>query len=305
MAFIIIAVVLSLVIVGGLIAAFATKTIGGFFVAGVSIVLLLVLTAFSSATTVDARAVGIVTSFGKYQKTLDSGLHWTAPWAHVEQFSTTLEPANQKVNVTFSQGDRIDPVTKKPVKIVAGGGKGTLVGTARWQISADTGEAGARRLWEKYRTYDRVTTDLVQKSFYDKLANVANDFEAGAAVVSQDVIAKKVKDELAAEVAPYGVIIDSVSITEVALDNDTQVAVNNIYKSEQEIKTASNRKARAVIDAETVKLQQQAGSLSPQANQRFCLDVLNNWDAGKNGPAPATLNCGLGAGGAGVLVQAK
>lgn len=305
MGYIVFAVILILVAVLATLVAFGTKNLVGFVVAGVSIIALLLLTIFSSFTTVDARKVGIVTSFGQYRTTLNSGPHWTAPWAHIEQFSTTLEPANQEVNVTFSQGVRIDPVTKKPVKVVAGGGKGTIVATARWQISDDTGNKGAEALWRKYRTYDKVTTDLVQKSFYDKIANVANDYEAGVAVVSQDEISKKVKTELAAEVSLYGVIIDSVSITQVALDGGTQAAVDNIYKSEQEIKTAANRKARAIIDAETVELQQAAGSLSPQANQRFCLDIVNNWDNDKNGALPATFNCALNGGQAGVLVSAK
>lgn len=305
MLFIVLAVIALLIIIGAVLYAFGTKDLTGFVVAGITLVLLLVGTGLASFTTVDARKVGIVTSFGQYRGTLNSGPHWTAPWAHIEQFSTTLEPADQKVNVTFSQGERIDPITKKPVKVVAGGGKGTIVATARWQISDDTGNKGAEALWRKYRTYDRVTTDLVQKSFYDKIANTANDFEAGVAVVSQDEIAKKVKTELAAEVAPYGVIIDSVSITAVSLDGGTQAAVDAIYKTEQEIKAAKNRQERATIDAATVELQRQKGALSKEANQRFCLDVLNNWDGTKNGQAPATLNCDFGGQNAGVLVGAK
>lgn len=68
--------------------------------------------------------------------------------------------------------------------------------------------------------------------------------------------------------------------------------------------TARAEQERARIDNETAKLREQSGALSPAANQRFCLDIVNAWDVSKNGPLPATFNCGMGNS-AGVLVGAK
>jgi regulator of protease activity HflC (stomatin/prohibitin superfamily) len=295
MAYVIIAVILGLIAVAGILAAvFTTLRGAAAAVAAGAVVLLLIITGFSSATTVDARAVGINVAFGKYQRTYGPGLHWTAPWSSTEQFSTRIQKAyyegDKAVEVTFSQGDRTDPVTNKKVEVTAGGGKGRFSGRLRYQISDELGDTGAKKLWTLYPTFEKVNEDLVGPVFYEALTNAGNNYKAGEAVVSQDKIAKTVLTEVTPLLAEYGIKVNSLSITKVQLDNNTQNAVDKIFATEQDITAASNRKARAAIDAETVRIQNEKGALSPAANQKYCLDVLNSWDA-KNGQIPATLNC--------------
>lgn len=315
MFFIVVAVILSLVIVGGLLAAFATKTVGGFVVAGLAVALLVLLTIFSSATKVDARAVGIVTSFGKYQSTLNSGLHWTAPWASVEQFETTLQSTDlndldgskNSVYVAFSAPKNVDangnPVADQ--KSVAGGGNGNINAVVRWSINPDQSENGAKALWEKYRTFERVSNELVLSESQDKIADVANDFPAGEAAVNQTGIGDEVKKRLDASLSKYGIVVDSVSVKRVSLDAATNASLQRIVDNINKTTAAQEEQKRAKIDNETAALRQKTGALSAQANERYCLDIVNNWDANKNGALPATFNCGLGDKAAGVLVNAK
>lgn len=315
MTFIVIAVILSLVVLGGLFAAFATKTIGGFAVAGFAVVLLVLLTIFSSATKVDARAVGIVTSFGKYQSTLNSGLHWTAPWASVEQFETTLQSTDlndldgskNSVYVAFSAPKNVDKDGKAIAdqKSVAGGGNGNINAVVRWSINPDQSEDGAKALWEKYRTFERVSNELVLSASQDTIADVANDFPAGEAAVNQTGIGNEVKIRLDAALSKYGIVVDSVSVKRVSLDPATTQSLQRIVDNINKTTAAQEEQKRAVIDNATAALRQKTGALSKAANERYCLDIVNNWDVNKNGALPATFNCGLTGGTSGVLVQAK
>lgn len=240
--------------------------------------LLVVFTLFCSITTVDARAVGIQTGFGRYYSTMDNGLHFKAPWTKVEEFTTTLQQADlegkQGVDVTFK-----------------GGGSGKVNATFRWSISDDQSDSGAKALWEKYRTFENVSSMLVYRDGKDAVLNVANDYTPNEARTQQDVIAREIKKNMEKRLSRYGIVIDSVSVQSVPLDAKTQASLDKVVASQNDVDRAKADRERAKIDNETAELRRKSGALSPEANQRYCLDVLNNWSANNNGTPPATLNC--------------
>lgn len=315
MGFIVIAIILGLVLVVGiLMAVFSTARGIGALVASVAAVLLLLMTIFSSASVVDARAVGINTAFGRYSGTLDSGLHWTAPWSSVEQFSTTLQSGDlndkdgskNSVYVAFSAPKATDK-DGKPIAgqtDVAGGGNGNISAVVYWQISQNQGAGGAKALWEKYRTFDKVRDDLVIPRSAQIIGDVANDYTAGVASVNQTLIADSVKTRLASELSRYGIVVDSVSIKGVDLDPATRASLQRIVDNINKTTAATEEQKRAVIDNQTAKLRAESGALNAAASQRYCLDIVNSWDVSKNGPLPATFNCGLGNS-SGVIVNSK
>lgn len=291
MGYIILAIILGLVIVGGVLAAvFSTARVGGAVTAVMGVLVLVAVTLFASATQVDARAVAIETAFGHYNGTIGPGLHWIAPWASAEQFTTRLQPTKlsgkDAIEVTFSSGEAGQ-------KII-GGGRGKFDLFIRWRISDGLGEHGAKALWNDYKTFDDVTNGLVDNDAKNATIEVANKYSAATATVSQEQIGEEVKARLTASLARYGVVVDSLAVTHVTLDSATQASVDRIFTSQQDIRRAQNDQTRAKIDAETVKIQNATGALSAEANQRRCLDILNNWNADKNGSIPATLNCDFG-----------
>ncbi len=310
MTFIIIAVILLLIFGVGLLVGIFGKMVGGFLTAGAAAVVLVLFTGFMSFTTVDARAVGIQTSFGRYTDTLNSGAQFIAPWSDVEEFSTLLQSTdlndldgtNNSVYVTFSSPANVND---KDAKAVAGGGNGNISAIIRWGINPSQDSKGAKALWESYKTFPKVSNDLVLSMSQDKLSDVANDFPAGEAAVNQNGIGDETKKRLTAALEKYGIIIDSVSVKRVALDAKTQASLDNIVAAQNDIRKASLNQERAKIDNETAKLREQSGSLTPAANARFCLDIVNAWDFKQNGPLPATFNCGLGSANSQVLVGAK
>lgn len=237
-------------------------------------------TVFMSITTVDARAVGIQTAFGRYTNTLESGFQLTAPWADVEEFSTRLQPADL-------DGEEGIPVT------FLGGGSGKVNANFQWGINSDQGDGGAKALWVSYKDFDSVKS-FVLRAGRDAIINVSNDYTPNDARTKQDEIAAKVKTNLSATLSKYGIVLDSVSILSMPLDARTQASLDKIVAAQNDVETAKANKQRAEIDIATAKLREQSGALSPAANLRYCLDIVDAWDVAKNGQLPATFNCGLG-----------
>lgn len=261
---------------------------------------------FSITTVVDARSVGVQTAFGRYQKTLDNGLHFTPPWSSVEQFPTTIQTVdiagNAGVPVTYASMDDSGN-SQAPSANLAGGGKGTFDGNYAWSLSPDG--KGADQLWSRYRSFERVSNELVAPASRDAVVAVGSTYSALRAPVSQPEISKKIKAELQKRLAPYGIVVDRVSITSIQNDQATQARLDGVIAAQANTRRSREEQVRAKIDAETTKIREKGGALTPAANQRYCLELVNAWNAKENGPLPATFNCQLNGGGSPVLVQTK
>ncbi|AZU97195.1 band-7-like membrane protein [Streptomyces phage Emma1919] len=250
---------------------------GAFGVTAGMFVLLLVVTAFNSVTSVGARNVGIQTAFGRYQGTLDNGLQIIAPWSEHEDFSTQI----QYLDLDGDKDSDGAEVT------FAGGGRGVVMATPRWYIN----EKDAGQLWKKYKNFDNVRDQLVQSSAKASFRDVVKDYAPNEALVQTGKIANEVKANLEASLADDGVKIDSISIRTIRLDGRSQQSLDKIVQANNDIERAKAEQERAKIDAETAKIREKTGALKPEALQRYCLDVVNNWDVKKNGSLPAGFNC--------------
>lgn len=280
-----VATILIIIVVGALVAGRWAKSAR--LVAAATALLLLGYTAINSFVTLDHREVGIQTALGRYISTMNTGgIHYKSPWSSVEKFDQTIQTVDLSgISVSFSDGGGVEGIEE------IGGGKGVISATVRWQMSRD--EEGARLLWERYRTFESVSSSLVERTARDAVINIANSYPAATAIISQREIASQVKTEIEKSLDPYGVVVDSVSIPAIDLDGSTQAAVDRLFTTQQDIKRAQNEQRRAEIDAETTKLREAEGALTPAANQRYCLEIVNSWDVAANGPLPATFNCAM------------
>jgi len=256
-------------------------------IAAIALVVALVWTALFSFTTVDARAVGVQTGFGKYMDTLDNGLHVKAPYSSVEQFSTQiqyldLDGEGQNVPVTFQ-----------------GGGGGWVNATVRWRIEAEDAE----QLWAKYKTFENVQDQLVAPASRDSLRVTVSGYTPNEAREGGNLrtITEDTQKDLDGALADDGVIIDSITVSNITLDDRAQEALDRVVAANTDIERARAEQERARIDNETAILRQE--SLTGAALQRYCLEVTNNWNVSKNGPLPATFNCGLNTTETPVIVQ--
>lgn len=250
----------------------------------------LVITGFFAATTVSPRAIGIQTAFGRYENTLKAGWHMTAPWSSVEEFPTQV----QFLDLNKSKDG------KGPTGVsYKGGGKGEVDSTIRWRINEDNAEA----LWRKYKDFDKVRDQLVISAARDSLgviigAYAPNDARDGGKrrTITQDVVT-----DLGQVLGDDGIRIDSVSVPDVRLDENTQRSIEAIIKANADVERAKADRERAKIDNETANLRSKSAALSVGALQLKCLEVTNAWDNAKNGALPATWNC-LNGGSSPVIV---
>lgn len=245
------------------------KVVAGLVVIGI---ILSGILAAMSATTVGARSVGIQTQFGRYVDTLPNGFHWTNPFSSVEEFSTQVQDLDLEIPVAFD-----------------GGSNGNAVVTVLWAIDAE----GAEQLWKDWKTFDRVRDRLVAPAARTAIAADFSTFTPDAArdganrVVIEDAVLDVLRDDL----EDNGVKIREIQLTDVQLGQRAQEAVDRIVEATANTQRASEEKARAVIEAETAAIRQR--SQTPEALQRYCLEVVNAWDVAKNGQLPATFNCQL------------
>lgn len=282
MVFIVLTVILAVALVISIGAAFFTT--GGKVAIPVVIVAFFVTLMAFSATTVSARSVGIETGFGKYKGTLDNGFHWTNPTSSVEEFSTQVQ------TLYLDGGDKNEDNVKHVNRVSVtykGGGQGSIAATVSWKIS----DKEAKNLWERYRSFDRVQTQLVQSSTEAAVRDAAGKYIPTDAQANGNAIAGLVKTSLESEFSKYGVVVDNVRVSNVGLDEKTQQSVEKVIQAQLSLAAAELERQKALTEAQTAKIREQSGILSEQANKRFCLDVTNNWDQGKNGQLPAGWNC--------------
>lgn len=240
----------------------------------VPIVLFVIATLAMSFTKVDARSVGIETSYGKYVSTLSNGPHWIAPWASVEEFSTQIQPLHM-------EKDNAVPVAFK------GGSSGDVSVVIRWKIE----DAGAENLWKKYKTFDNVRDQYVESESKNSFRDVFSQYNPVDAIDGTNLskITTDVQNQLGKVLGTNGISIDSVSVTNVHLGDQAQASLNRIVSANAETQTAEAQQNTAKIQAETAAIQAQ--TQTPETLLRHCLDIVQSWDAGKQGPLPATFNC--------------
>lgn len=260
---------------------------------GIGLFVLLVLTVMFSMTIVSARTVGIITSFGKEQGTKEAGIGWTKPWEAKEEFPTNVQ------YLVLDNSDKGALTTKVSYK---GGGNGEVDATIRWTLDPNK----ALDLWRKYREFDKVTDQLVKASARTSLGVVIGAYPPNEARSGEKrrEITDAVTADLNQTLASNGIRVDSVSITDVRLDAKTQGSIEALIKANADLQRATIDQQRATIEAQTAKIRQNSGSLSAGALQRYCLEVTNSWNAGNNGPLPATWSC-LGGQAAPVIVGQK
>ncbi|PXY33577.1 hypothetical protein BAY59_10875 [Prauserella coralliicola] len=243
--------------------------------AGVALVAVYI---FTSLTSVQARTVGIVTSFGKPVGTLSPGIHWTAPWESVTEFPTSnqvldLDATNEGPNVAVK---------------FAGGGSGWANVNITWQVESDE---RAVSLWENWREFDAVKENVVNPRGQSAVVEVFGAYTPEDAVNGTNLqdLNRRIKETLQDKLTTSGIHVVSVDVKRVDLSQEIQERVNRQVQARADVNRAKIEQERAEIEEHTNRIRQQ--SLTPEALARYCMDVANNWNGAKNGQLPANWNC--------------
>lgn len=277
------------------------------FAVGVAVpIVAALLWAAMSFMVVSARSVTIVTTLGANPQVYQPGPHWVSPWSDRESYTTLNQSidlndrdgsAGNAVKAAFSAPENPD---KPGEQQQAGGGKGTISAVPNWHV--DQSGQGAALLWTKYKTQDEAAERLVKPAAIEVIGTIANDYTAGLATVNQDVIGTRAAAALQAKLGQYGIVIDSVQIRGVDLDDKTQASLQKIVDAYNTGQQYAIDKANSAIQNDILKERREAGALTREANERYCLDLVKSWDFKEQGTMPPTFSC-FGGAGSGVLVQ--
>ena len=228
-------------------------------------VIVALLTCFS---TVDARSIGIQTSFGKYRGALGPGLQWTAPWSSVEEWTTR----NQTIDFAADDKDDRDNFRDEAAISVRLGNQSVAYvdGRVSWAVAESGTDAKAqeeriKKLWSQYKTFDDMARDYAVPAAraatnaafdgYDPFTAL-NDKTADNPYVPLAEWSKKITEILRPLYADRGLTLVAVQVTQVKYDDRTEGklreyadAVANTRIKAQDVKTAEQEalasKARA------------------------------------------------------------
>jgi len=222
----------------------------------------LIVVALCSFSTVDARSVGIQTSFGKYRNTLSSGIHVTAPWSSVEDWTTRNQTIRFEGDGKAEERDNY--YTEPAVTVRLGNQSEAYVDvTVTWGIT----EKSVESLWRQYKTFGDARRDFVTPQAlaagnaafdgYDPFRGL-DEKNADNPYVPLAVWSQKITEALRPLYVARSVELISVQVTKVTYDKKTEDklrqyadAVANTRIKAQDVKTAEQEAAASKARAQT------------------------------------------------------
>jgi len=256
-----------------------------------------VLPVMSAVTVVPANSVGVATNFGRWSGTLSSGWHITLPWTRVDTFPTRIQKSDR------DRGDKgeYDCV---PVKFRSGA-TGCVDLTVLYRIDA----VNAETLWRGWGSFERLNTDLVNRSTDDAAGYTFGQQPPFDAVdgSKRQVITDDLTSRLRRALDEKGIDLDSVTLGAVYLSTEAQTQVNDLLNKDTAIRAAEKdtelrqkqkdaeiaaaNKDLELANAERAAAQARQVGLTPEALTRECLAVVRE-------VKPQVMpDCGLGSAG--------
>lgn len=243
---VILALLLAVAIIGGIVflrAKSEDAQMVGTGVGGLAFIIFIVVLIFSCTVIVGTRQVGIVTKWNKPTgETFDSGLHFVLPWTDVHEMDAAIQ--NDVYN-----GD-------KRIQVRLGNNSTALADVnIRWEIKQDA----ADELFQQYKTFDNVRSNLIERNLRTALNEAFTKFDplagepkpgdppnATLGTVTADTL------KLMREKSGEQVNILDLSIPVIDYDDQTEQRINAINQAraqttqaEQDAKTATQRRLAA------------------------------------------------------------
>lgn len=191
---------------------------------------LVVIGLSSPLVEVPAGNVGVVTNFGQVQPgTLEPGLHFVMPIVqHVVNVDTRVQP---------HQFQEIDAASQELQAV-------RLTGTMNYHIDGQYASD----------LYQRVGTDFAAKiidpAFNDFIKTVVPNYSVNDILAKRDEIRSFAKDQLAANLAQYHIIVDDIYIANIAFSEGFQQAIEDKQVAQQRVQTEQQILAQNQIQAQ-------------------------------------------------------
>jgi regulator of protease activity HflC (stomatin/prohibitin superfamily) len=186
---------------------------------------------------VPAGNVGVVTNFGQVQPvTLDPGLHVVVPiYQHVTNVDTRVQPHSFK---------EIDAASKELQTV-------KLTGTMNYHIDGRFASG----------LFQDVGTDFAEKiidpAFNDFIKSVVPEYSVNDILAKRDEIRTRAKDQLAASLSRYHIVVDDIFIANIAFSDSFQQAIEAKQVAQQQVQTEQQILAQKQIQAQQAVAQAQ------------------------------------------------
>jgi prohibitin 2 len=179
---------------------------------------------------VPAGNVGVVTNFGQVQTvTLEPGLHLVVPiYQRVTNVDTRVQP---------HQFQEIDAASKELQTV-------RLTGVMNYHIDGQYASD----------LFQRVGTDFAAKiidpAFNDFIKTVVPDYSVNDILAKRDEIRSLAKQQLAANLAQYHIVVDDIYIANIAFSDSFQQAIEAKQVAQQQVQTEQQILAQKQIQAQ-------------------------------------------------------
>jgi regulator of protease activity HflC (stomatin/prohibitin superfamily) len=179
---------------------------------------------------VPAGSVGVVTNFGQVQTvTLEPGLHVIVPvYQRVTNVDTRVQP---------HQFQEIDAASRELQEV-------KLTGTMNYHIDGQFASD----------LFQRVGTDfagkIIDPAFNDFIKTVVPDYSVNDILAKRDEIRSLAKDQLAANLSQYHIIVDDIYIANIAFSDAFQQAIEDKQVAQQKVQTEQQILAQKQIQAQ-------------------------------------------------------
>lgn len=182
-----------------------------------AVVALLVLTLFTSSSTVQAGHVGVLTTFGSVEPVvLQPGFHLVLPFVQrIVQVDTRVSPH------TFRE---IDAASQELQGV-------KLTGTLNYHLDAS-------RAYELYQNVGlEFATNIIDPAFSDFIKEVVPQYRVTDILIKRDEIRGLAKQKLGDNLSRYGIIVDDIYLSDIAFSADYQGAIEKKQTAQQNVET--------------------------------------------------------------------
>lgn len=211
---------------------------------GILLGVLLVLGSFYN--TVGARSVGLPVGLGKVGSPLSPGIHWEPPWVHIVSCTTGEDTSiqNSDQNTGDALADQSVPISGSDQ------GGATADVTVNYHIDA----ADAVTVFRKYAcNLQTIKANLIVQNVRSIAAQSATSFVSVDLKSHRSQIEQLTLKGLRADLAPYGITVDGVTLADLTLNQNVQAAANSKLAQQQAVATEGYKHQQAEVAAETAE----------------------------------------------------
>lgn len=204
-------------------------------IATIAIALAAILLIMSFATPVPAGHTGVVTTFGKVENTtLDSGLHWVAPWKTVIKMDNREQKQTLQLSCFSSDIQEV-----------------TMSYTINYRISEADAMTIYKNIGKSY--YETVMVPTILEA----IKTHAAQYTASDLVNNRSSLAEGIEETLYNSLLAYNIVVTNTSIEDMDFTDTFTNAVEEKQVAEQNKLRAETEAAQRVIEAEAAAQIQQ------------------------------------------------